>query len=96
MSRFVDDVFDEYNKNKSGSMSYSETMKFIRHSTAECDDEKMEYTTVEVENCFKAINDDGCGMVDKRDMLRFMKEEMNEDGKDYALWDNDIFPEDEK
>ena len=30
-------------------------MKFIRHSLAETDDEKMKYTVLEVENCYAAM-----------------------------------------
>jgi len=68
----VDDIWKEYNTNKSGSLNKEQTRKFVMDTLSDMQDGN-EFTEADFEECFKEFDKDGSGSIDKDEMVFFIK-----------------------
>lgn len=68
----VDDIWKEYNTDKSGCLSKEQTRKFVMDTLSDMLDGN-EFTEADFEACFKEFDKDGSGSIDKDEMVLFIK-----------------------
>jgi len=67
----VNDIWLEYCKTGSNSLSKEETMNFIKNTLT--DMEAKDFSEADFEACFKEFDKDGSGTLEKEEMVAFIK-----------------------
>ena len=67
----VNDIWLEYCKNGSNSLSKEETKNFIKSTLADMETEK--FSEADFEACFDEFDKDGSGTIEKEEMVAFIK-----------------------
>lgn len=72
IKKCVDDIWKDYGKKGSDSLSKDETRKFVMETLASMRDDET-FTEADFEACFKEFDLDGSGTIEKEEMVMFIK-----------------------
>ena len=72
IKKCVDDIWKDYGKKGSDSLSKDETRKFVMETLTSMRDDEG-FTEADFEACFKEFDLDGSGTIEKEEMVTFIK-----------------------
>uniref|UniRef100_A0A6C0HGG5 EF-hand domain-containing protein n=1 Tax=viral metagenome TaxID=1070528 RepID=A0A6C0HGG5_9ZZZZ len=72
INKCVDDIWKEYGKKGSESLSKDDTKKFVMNTLSDMEDVEP-FTEADFEACFKEFDLDGSGTIEKEEMVTFIK-----------------------
>jgi Ca2+-binding EF-hand superfamily protein len=72
IKKCVDDIWKDYGKKGSDSLSKDETRKFVMETLTSMKDDEG-FTEADFEACFKEFDLDGSGTIEKEEMVTFIK-----------------------
>jgi len=72
IKKCVDDIWKEYGKKGSESLSKDQTRKFVMETLSSMKDDES-FTEADFEACFKEFDLDGSGTIEKEEMVTFIK-----------------------
>ena len=72
INKCVDDIWKEYGKKGSESLSKDDTRKFVMNTLSDMADAES-FTEADFEACFKEFDLDGSGTIEKEEMVTFIK-----------------------
>ena len=72
ISKCVDDIWAEYDKDGNGNLDKKETKAFVMKTLAEMAGNE-EFSDEDFEQCFKEFDKDGNGTIEKDEMAIFIK-----------------------
>ena len=78
LRQYVDEIWDEYDKDNSGALDREETKRFVTNMRYVINilpkgDEKGGVSEADFEACFKLVDTDGSGTIEKDEMAVFIK-----------------------
>ena len=68
----VQDIWNEYDDDNSGSLDKEETREFIKSTLCDMGDGKG-MNNEEFEQCFAEFDEDGSGTIEKNEMIAFIR-----------------------
>jgi Ca2+-binding EF-hand superfamily protein len=72
IKKCVDDIWKDYGKKGSDSLSKDQTRKFVMETLSSMKDDEL-FTEADFEACFKEFDLDGSGTIEKEEMVSFIK-----------------------
>jgi len=72
INKCVNDIWKEYGKKGSDSLSKDQTRKFVMETLSDMRDNEA-FTEADFEACFKEFDLDGSGTIEKKEMVIFIK-----------------------
>ena len=72
IKKCVEDIWQEYDKDNSGSLDKEETKKFVQNTLSEMND-SGEFSESDFDACFKEFDKDNSGTIEKDEMAIFIK-----------------------
>ena len=72
IEKCIDDIWANYDKDKSGFLDKNETKAFVKNTLSEMG-ENGEFSEADFEACFKEFDKDGNGTISKDEMKIFIK-----------------------
>ena len=73
IDKTIDDIWDSYDKDKSGFLDKNETKQFVKSTLMEVGDNGA-FSEEEFEKCFKKFDKDGNGQISRDEMKAFIKD----------------------
>ena len=68
----VDDIWDEYDTDRSGSLDKEETKLFVKNTLSEMND-SGDFSEADFDACFREFDKDNSGSIEKDEMAIFIK-----------------------
>ena len=72
ISKCVDDIWKEYDKDNSGELDRAETKKFVENTLKEMHDHGV-FSEEDFDACFREFDTDNSGTIEKDEMSKFIK-----------------------
>ena len=69
----VDEIWEVFDDDNSGSLDKEETKKFIRSTLQGMSSDGNALSDDDFEQCFKEFDDDGSGFIERAEMIAFIK-----------------------
>ena len=76
IAKCVDDIWNVYDEDESGSLDREETKRFVKHTLGKQMDQgefEILFTPEMFDACFKEFDDDESGYIDRNEMIAFIK-----------------------
>ena len=73
ISKCVEDIWAEYDKDKSGLLDKEETKLFVKSTLTAMDGQGAEFSDEDFDACFAEFDKDKNGTIDKEEMAHFIK-----------------------
>ena len=74
IAKVVEDIWDEYDKNNSGTLDKEETKLFVKKTLTDMSNGAGDdFSDEDFEACFKEFDKDGNGTIEKDEMAVFIK-----------------------
>ena len=71
--KFVEDIFEEYDKDKSGTLDKKECKNLVEKKLIQMHGVEDTYNELQFNQIFSAFDMDGSGSIDKAELTYFMK-----------------------